>query len=218
MPPESPGCRSPLGTDGQGREVLTYIPGIVPAYPMPSWVWSEDVLVDAGQRMAALHAASADFDITDSIWQIPAHEPVEVVCINDVAPYNMVFDSDHRVCGWIDVDTASPGPRVWDMAYLAYRIIPLTSASDTGADASDLSRCRTRLAKLCAAYASSGDRVTLEPVNVLQVAVTRLVDLAAFTAERAAAGVNQVAGHVAQYRRDATWITQHLEVLRPQIR
>lgn len=208
----------PLGTDAQGREVLTYIPGIVPAYPMPSWVWTEDVLVDAGQRMAALHAASADFDMTDSIWQVPAHEPVEVVCLNDAAPYNMVFAPDHRVCGWIDVDTASPGPRAWDLAYLAYRLIPLTSASDTGLDVLDLGRCRARLAKLCAVYASAGDRVTLDPVHVLEVAVARLVELAAFTAERAAAGANHVADHINQYRRDAAWIAQHLEVLQPLTR
>jgi hypothetical protein len=31
----------PRGLDKQGREVLTYLPGTVPSYPMPPWVWSE---------------------------------------------------------------------------------------------------------------------------------------------------------------------------------
>ena len=40
----------PLGLDEQGREVLSYLPGTVPNYPMPSWVWSEEVLVVSGPR------------------------------------------------------------------------------------------------------------------------------------------------------------------------
>src|SRR3712207_2767826 len=45
----------PLGFDERGREVLTYLPGTVPTYPMPSWVWSAEVLVQAGKRLAELH-------------------------------------------------------------------------------------------------------------------------------------------------------------------
>ena len=108
----------PLGVDEHGREVLTYLPGTVPSYPMPSWVWTDKVLVSAGGRLAQLHQASGSFDAAGAIWQIPAHEPVEVICLNDVAPYNMLFDQAHQLVGMIDIDTASPGPRVWDLAYL----------------------------------------------------------------------------------------------------
>jgi hypothetical protein len=97
----------PLGLDDQGREVLTYLPGTVPRYPMPTWVWTEGVLLDGGRRLAELHRASAGFDIAGAVWQIPAHQPAEVICINDVAPYNMVFDHDHQLFGLIDLDTAS---------------------------------------------------------------------------------------------------------------
>ena len=201
-----------LGLDEQGREVLTYLPGTVPSYPMPSWVWSEGVLIEAGRRLAQVHWASADFDSTGAVWQIPAHSPAEVICLNDVAPYNMVFDDAHQLTGFIDLDTASPGPRVWDLAYLAYRLAPLSQLEDTGAPASMGVR-RHRLGLLCQAYAGAGDRVVLGADDVLHTAIARLEDLAAFTAARAAAGATQVAAHVQVYRDDARWIGQHLDDL-----
>lgn len=205
----------PLGLDDQGREVLTYLPGTVPSYPLPAWVWSEEVLAEAGRRLAQIHQASAGFDATDAVWQLPAHAPAEVICLNDVAPYNMVFDDAHRLTGFIDVDTASPGPRVWDVAYLAYRLVPLSPAGDTGAGLPSLAARRHRLQLLCAAYAGAGDRVPVEPRSVLSTSIGRLDELADFTAARAAAGASHVAAHVQGYRADAGWVADHLEGLLP---
>lgn len=206
----------PVGVDEHGREVLTYLPGTVPSYPMPPWVWTERVLADAAERLAQFHQASASFDVTGAVWQIPAREPVEVICLNDVAPYNMVFDQAHQLAGLIDIDTASPGPRVWDLAYLAYRLVPLTEAADTGAGALSMATRRHRLRQLCRSYAGAGDRVDIGARDVLRTAVDRLEDLAAFRARRAAAGSHHVAGHVQTYHDDADWIAQHLEDLRPR--
>ena len=205
----------PLGLDEQGREILTYLPGTVPGYPMPSWVWSEDVLVEAGRRLAQVHQASADFDATDTVWQLPAHSPVEVICLNDVAPYNMVFDDDRQLTGFIDVDTASPGPRAWDLAYLAYRLAPLSQFEDTTADLRSLPARRHRLELLCQAYAEGGDRVALATRGVLHTMIVRLEDLGDFAAARAAAGASQVAAHAQCYRDDARWLEEHLKDLLP---
>ncbi len=203
----------PLGLDEDGREVLTYLPGTAPNYPMPSWVWSEEVLVEAGMRLAQFHRACADFDATGAIWQIPAHQPAEVICINDVAPYNMVFDDAQQLIGMIDFDTASPGPRVWDLAYLAYRLAPLTHLEDTGAGMTSMAVRRHRVERLCQAYSQAGDRAEIGPPDLLRTATERLDDLAAFTAERAAGGATQVAAHAQIYRDDADWIQQHVEEL-----
>lgn len=203
----------PLGTDEQGREVLTFLPGVVPAYPMPAWVWTNEVLTTAGGWLAQLHAASANFDTTNAVWQLPSHEPVEVICLNDVAPYNMVFDDARQLSGWIDVDTASPGPRVWDLAYLAYRLAPLTTAEDTGAGSSDLRRSSERLARLCTAYATTGDRVDIAPAAVVEAVPGRLRELADWTAAAAAAGAEHVATHVELYRQDALWCEQNARPL-----
>lgn len=205
----------PLGFDEHGREVLTYLPGTVPSYPMPSWVWSEGGLREAGRRLAQFHCASADFDTTGALWQIPTHQPAEVICINDVAPYNMVFDDNHQLVGMIDLDTASPGPRVWDLAYLAYRLTPLTVNEDTGAGKRSLAARRQRLELLRQAYAHAGDCVEVAARDVLRTAIDRLEDLSVFTAKRAAAGATQLAAHVEIYRNDAKWLKDHLADLTP---
>lgn len=197
----------PLGV-ADGREVLTYLPGTVPQYPMPPWVWADDVLVDAAGRLAAFHAASADFDATGGTWHLPVHEPVEVICHNDVAPYNLVFDDQHTITGLIDWDTASPGPRAWDVAYLAYRLVPLTGPHNPDAPDVDLAERRRRLALLCEAYAHE-----VRAADVTRTAIRRLEELAEVTAARAAAGADHVAGHVRLYRDDARWLAEHLQRL-----
>jgi Ser/Thr protein kinase RdoA (MazF antagonist) len=101
----------PLGM-ADGREVLTYLPGTVPRYPMPAWVWTDPVLSGAAARLAAFHQAGRDFELADARWQLPAHSPAEVVCHNDFARYNLVFDERRTIVGAIDCDAASPGPRV----------------------------------------------------------------------------------------------------------
>ncbi len=207
----------PLGIDEDGREVLTYLPGTVPTYPLPTYVWAPSVLATAGRQLAEVHAATRTFLTEQSgvgpaapaVWQQPVHEPVEVVCLNDVAPHNMVFDDAGAVTGWIDVDTASPGPRVWDLAHLAHRLVPVTGAEDSGAGPPDLLRYRRRLGALCQAYSTAGDEVTLTPAQVLPVVARRLLALAEDADTRCADGAAHVAGHGEHYRREAAWLGEH---------
>ncbi|MFI6079381.1 phosphotransferase enzyme family protein [Actinoplanes sp. NPDC051343] len=191
----------PLGTDERGRDNVSYLPGVVPQYPLPDWVWTQDVLNDAGTYLAKLHQVSRNFDTTGAVWQLPAHQPAEVICHNDFAPYNMVF-TGQRLTGVIDWDTASPGPRAWDLAYLAYRLVPLTDPDNGDAISSDRPERARRLRLLCDAYGHG-----LQPAEVLAVAVQRLHDLAAFIEARADQGQDHLRSHVELYRRDATWIT-----------
>ena len=81
--------------------------------------------------------------------------PVEVICHNDFATYNLVFDGEN-VVGVIDWDFASPGPRLWDIAYLAYRIVPLSSG-DRRTDS------RTRNAAI--AYNASSPLTAATPIR-----------------------------------------------------
>ena len=90
-----------LGTDGLGREVLSFLPGTVPHYPLPPEVWSDATLDAAGWMLRALHDATLDFDDAAASWQQPVHEPAEVICHNDFAPYNFVFEGV-RLTGVID--------------------------------------------------------------------------------------------------------------------
>lgn len=197
----------PLGRDEQGRDSVSHLPGVVPQYPLPGWIWDEAVLLDAARRLAELHDATAGFETTGARWQLPVHEPAEVICHNDFAPYNMVF-TDGRLTGVIDWDTASPGPRVWDLAYLAYRLVPLTDPANHDAPATSLRERSHRLMLLCDAYGHD-----VRPVDVLEVTVERLEELAAFTQARAEEGNPALRSHVDLYRRDARWVAAQVERL-----
>jgi len=181
-----------------GREILSLLPGTVPAYPMPEWVWKDAVLTAAAERLARLHAATRDFGGAGDRWQLPAHAPAEVICHNDFAPYNLVFDDEHGLVGVIDWDTASPGPRVWDVAYLAYRLVPLARPGNPDLPSRGRTEQRRRLALLCRAY---GPEVA--PDDVMATIAPRLEELADFTAARGP----QLADHVRQYRADAAWLS-----------
>ncbi len=185
----------PVGFDDEGREVLSFIPGDIGHHPLPGWLWSDAILREAGHLLRRLHDASEPMASERAVWQLPVHHPVEVVCHNDVAPYNLVFRDGH-VVGLIDFDTASPGPRIWDFAYLAYRLVPF------GEDAGDLAPAAderpARLAALIDAY-----RGDFRPADVLAAAADRLDELATFTDGRAAeTGRPEFVDHAAMYRRD----------------
>jgi hypothetical protein len=187
---------------GRDHEVLSFVEGEVPLYPLPDWVWTDDALADAARHLRLLHDASAGFDTEGAIWRVPAHSPVEVICHNDFAPHNLAFEAG-RVVGVIDFDTCSPGPRIWDIAYLATRMVPLTAEPPAGAPAQDRSRDRVQL--LLDAYGCDADWA-----EVLRVAIIRLHDLSAFTVRMAAESAKpQLLMDAAGYDRDAT----HLEEL-----
>ncbi|HYP73984.1 MAG TPA: phosphotransferase, partial [Microbacterium sp.] len=98
------------------------------------------------------------------VWRSPRREPAEVVCHNDFATYNLIARGEDLV-GVIDFDFAAPGPRLWDLAYLAYRIVPyVEDAREPG----DLDR-DARLNALIAAYGMPFTRA-----DVLWTAADRL--------------------------------------------
>ncbi len=119
----------PLGTDSQGREIISYIKGDVCNYPLSGAAVSETALVSAAKLLRDYHDASQSF-LTSSCktasWQLPKQEPMEVLCHGDVAPYNVVLKGSQAV-GIIDFDTVHPGPRVWDLAYALYHWCPFTN-------------------------------------------------------------------------------------------
>jgi Ser/Thr protein kinase RdoA (MazF antagonist) len=198
----------PRGRDAPDREVLRYIEGDVPSYPMPDWVWDDSVLAAAARLLRQYHDATVDFPRARRSWQLPAHDPDEVICHNDFAPYNFVFRG--RVLhGVIDFDTASPGPRAWDLSYLAYRLVPLAGPGNRDALASSDRSRAARLRRLCAAY---GDGAT--PAAVLALAPARLDELAVLTAARAGDGGGaELQRHVGVYQADASYIREHRSTL-----
>jgi aminoglycoside phosphotransferase (APT) family kinase protein len=190
-----PGVPEPHGITADGREVVGFVEGEVPAYPMPPWVWEDDALESAARLLRRIHDATAGLEIHGP-WRSPVHEPAEVVCHNDFAPYNLVFDSG-VVVGVIDWDFASPGPRVWDLAYLAYRVVPLTT--DDWGDGFSRTERRQRLRNLLATYGT-----TVEPGELMGVVHERLLELADFS-DRMAVELPrpELTEHARLYRWDA---------------
>lgn len=195
----------PIGIDGKGREVVGYLAGTVPSYPMPEWIWSDSILHDAAQKLQQLHEATIGYIDPEARWRQPAREPREVICHNDFAPYNMVFEQQ-RITGVIDFDMASPGPRLWDLAYLAYRLILLTGGTNPDGVYSDEETRLSRLDTLIAAYGSPFSRL-----DVLGMVQQRLRHLARFSEELAdETGRVQLREHAALYRSDSEYIQQLL--------
>lgn len=117
------------GFDSKGREILSFIKGEVGNDPLKPYMWSEAVLIEMAYLLRRYHDSTVDFAKRQSLdnWQIVYPEPhyPEVICHNDVAPYNTVFVGERPVA-LIDFDTAGPGPRIWDIAYALYRFVPLS--------------------------------------------------------------------------------------------
>lgn len=119
-------CPEPLGQDGDGREVLSYVAGDVPVDPLPASATTTAALEALGRLVRRLHdAADGWVPPADAVWGgIPGHRPAGVVPLFDVpelvshmdyCPGNVVF-RDGRPAALIDFDLARPTTRVADLA------------------------------------------------------------------------------------------------------
>ena len=191
------------GTDGD-TEILSFLHGNVPLYPLPNWVWEESVLVDGARMLRRLHDASIGFGIDGAVWQSPTKIPSEVICHNDFAPHNLAFNDEGRILGAIDFDMCSPGPRLWDLAYFATRTCPLTASPPDGAPGPEMARGRIEL--ILREY---GSDATWQ--DVVRVAVTRLYDLAEMSVVKADELFKpQLRAEAVAYERDAMYLAEWL--------
>ena len=124
-----------LGRDDQGRDILTYLPGIVP--PDLDAAIPDETLVAAAALIKRYHDTTAGSVLARA---------QEVVCHNDLSPCNFVF-RDGRPVGIIDFDTAAPGRRLQDVGYALFLWLCLGTG---GPDASEQAR---RIGVFCDAYA-----------------------------------------------------------------
>jgi aminoglycoside phosphotransferase (APT) family kinase protein len=94
-----------LGIDNQGREMLSYIDGVVPTNLDARL--TDDQLTEAAHLLRRYHDAAAGTALAGA---------EEVVCHNDISPVNTVFLGG-RPSALIDFDSARPGPRIRDVSY-----------------------------------------------------------------------------------------------------
>ena len=115
------------GVDDQGREVLSLVPGARPWPPLGKLL-STSVVASAARLLREYHDAVDGWAPSECQWQVaPVNVGApEVICHNDLAPWNFLTLGG-GVVAFVDWDAAAPGPRVWDLAYLAYTCVPLAA-------------------------------------------------------------------------------------------
>ncbi|MFA5891923.1 MAG: phosphotransferase [Actinomycetota bacterium] len=124
-----------LGTDEEGREILTFIEGEVPHDAdwnpgMPN-LWPEhlrggETLRAAGAMLRALHNASAGFVPIDPVWREHGTpmRPDEIVTHGDVGQHNTVY-RDGMAVAFIDWDGAMPNLPILEFGKAAWSFVPL---------------------------------------------------------------------------------------------
>ncbi len=213
------GVPRPLGFDEQGREVLAYIDGEVGHYPLADYMWSGPTLVGAARFLRRFHDTTIDYvPPPDAVWQSVYPDPKrhEVICHNDFAPYNVVFRRE-KPKALIDWDFAGPGPRIWDVAYAAYRFIPLSWEPDIVANRPRLAEPAVRSMRLRVLGDGYGldkhDRAAL-----IDTVLSRLEYHCALMEDRANGGDTAFQrmideGHLALYRRDIDALDRNRSLL-----
>ncbi|MCY9577884.1 phosphotransferase family protein [Paenibacillus alvei] len=141
----------------------------------------------------------------------------EVICNNDAALYNVVFQQEAPVA-LIDFDMAGPGPRMWDIAYSLYTSVPLASFTPDYASGSIVAyksdlHAAERRRRIHLFFDSYGIPV---PNDLRQWIIHRLTVLCETLRNGASAGnpafqkmVDE--GHVAHYENEIRFVTNHFE-------
>jgi hypothetical protein len=151
--------------DEQGRERLTYLPGLTLAetQPWPDRVRADDALRQVGAWLRGLHDATATFEPpADAVWFTGrSWQPGLVIAHLDASPWNAVW-GDGGLAGFVDWDTAGPSRREDDLAFSALTWVPLLTArvaEPAGfGDPADRGR---RFHLLLDAYGFTGDRTAV---------------------------------------------------------
>lgn len=122
------------GRDDRGRQVLDFVPGDLAMDRTPL---DTTTVRRVGTLIRRIHDASEGLEVPAD-WEvlIPADGP-DLVCHNDLAPWNLVIDGDRLV--FIDWDGAGPSTRLWDLAYAALAFGHLFPGADVEDSAARLS-------------------------------------------------------------------------------
>lgn len=211
-----------LGHDEMGREMLSFIEGEVPGNEYPeikAYMWSEASLMELAKMLRQYHDATQGFTSTVGS-ENPFSDPEqnEVICHNDAALYNIVFQNG-LPAALIDFDMAGPGPRMWDIAYTLYTSVPLTGfAPSYTMDKAVVSydsklHALERRRRVHLFFDSYGVEI---PSDLKSWTMKRLETLCATLTDRAAAGepafVKMVEeGHLAHYEQEIDFLNCHFD-------
>jgi hypothetical protein len=190
-----------LGFDAEGREIVSYIAGTAGHYPLESYVLSESTLIQVARLLRRYHDATATFSVPEaSAWRHSLAGPKQVICHGDAGPYNIIFRGGSPVA-FIDFEHATPGPRVWDIAFMVYRFAPLCGLRAQSLTPVSLKEIARRIRIFSSSYGVSGDH---DLFHWIQLRLKTEIDLFHDeTAEDAPRRRKQIEdGHLALYQND----------------
>lgn len=199
-----------LGIDERGREILSFIEGEAGNYPLKKYMWSNDVLKEIAKMLRLYHDAVSDFPLLND-WKPMDNTPnkIEVVCHNDFAIYNIIFNNKN-------FDVAGPGPRLWDIAYTLYTCVPLSRIyhTETGVavyynSSQDAELINQRVKLFFESYGIEG----MEE-DYLEMVLLRLEGLCKYMIRKASEGdiafqKMMEQGHLEHYQNDIKFIREH---------
>ena len=186
---------SSLGFDGRGRHIVEFLPGEVATGRPPGWVWRDEVLISLAGIVRRFHDAVAVFDYSGDVWpraigieQLPSMPGDEtIVCHNDIAPWNTVFQ-DRQPVALIDWDSAAVGTRCWDVAYALWHYVPLYPAyRREQVGASQVDNLLERASQLITTYGLSEEAPWMDAVVCRQRATKGELERRAGSDDKAAA-------------------------------
>ncbi len=204
------------GINAEGKHVLSYIEGEVP-HDTPEWLWEESILLEAARKLRQWHDATANFDYKNGTWLLENDEAKEVICHNDFAPYNCVFQ-DRKWIGVIDFDVCSPGSRLWDIAYTVYRFVPLLPAGEVDqyveVSPFSINLMLERLDHFLEEYSQGEPIIKFSKEEVIAKAAKRLQVLADWSQQYGIQSQNEeLTRHARMYELHATWLRKILNEL-----
>lgn len=130
-----------LGIDEADREVLEFVPGEVgtlsAAQPLPAWFRTPDSCWSTGRWIRDFQTAQQGLAIDPAKpWRRAdgtSLRPGQVIVHHDVSPYNTVRRADGTLVV-LDWDFARPGDPLEDLAWAAWRWVPLMAGSSWHAE------------------------------------------------------------------------------------
>jgi hypothetical protein len=186
-----------LGVDERGREIFGYVEGRAAVTPRErAAARTDEALADVARLVREFH------DLTHGTALAGDRD---VVCHNDLAPKNTVYDG-WRPVAFIDWDLAAPGERTHDIAHVCWQYLELGPGVD------DVGRTARRIRLICDAYGLDERDGLLDTVLWWQDRCRRGIEAGALRGERAMAGLLE-RGVVGELRAAAEWVAGHRDEL-----